>query len=1023
MFRVLFSITVLGAPSIETDDDRIVIDGAPTFLKGVCYSPFIAGDVPGAPPGRVDFANDLREIRETLHANAVRIYEPLPRAFYDEARRNGLWVLQGFFIPGAPDLLAPTFLAEQRAAIESGVARVFDAGGGDIVLAYVLGSRLPTQSVIDTIRAHPAHPRFQGTFYRTPAAPRLPEPDFYPYDSRCGRPPFEAFPDPHPFQSFLAELADHLASLVKARSGVKPLVGHAITPFNNPFLGTRDRVVPAIDTPVDLSFLDLVFENIFTYETPYLAYHGFPAYLDGLKGWYRRVPVVVLETGYSTSPAGFSPPGPLCGYPPAPLPLSLTFGGVSEALQARAIEERWVDMLSSPRRFAGFFAFGFYDEWWLGGDPSVQNADQPLEFFGIKRVSPGPGGMGFTVSEKPAYWKLAQLYGCEEADADPARCGLAIRSPRALTAAYEVPLDLALEAAGGQPPYRWSVDDPALLPRGVALDAQPGRIAGIPERMGIFRFRLRVEDSAAPPLSRTRLTSLRVGPPVFATRGKEVLKNGKPFFLKGIDYSPFIAGDAPWAWVEMADPHLDLKRIKEELHANAIRLYQTVPRPVYDAARENGLFIIQGIHMQVDGPPPGLCERSEPPRTVDLLEPAFFESMKRHVRMEIDEVHKLGAGDTVLAYAVGNEVSFCAVQRTIEDHQGRPRYQGRHFSAPAAWEPPDLTVYPGCPPVIAGFPDPHPFHSFIAELADLAAAREEDHHGIPRHLMGHATDPNLSMVPDAKDRFFPIDHPPVDAGFLDLVFQNVYSYFPPNIRFLGYREYLVEAEAYYQVPFVVLECGYSTSRGFGVGSCATGPGCGQPSAPWPLSFCFGGNSLEQQARGLEEQFARAMAEPRPVAGFFVFEYFDEWWKGHNLSQFVHDDTPEEHFGLLEVSGTRDDFTVIPKPAFEAVGRMFREAVLFRRGDVDGSGRMNITDAVVLLGALFLGEQEPACRDAADADDSGGLNITDPINVLSRLFLGGDPLPSPGSDRCGVDPEVDSLPACAYPQESCNGGTP
>lgn len=89
---------------------------------------------------------------------------------------------------------------------------------------------------------------------------------------------------------------------------------------------------------------------------------------------------------------------------------------------------------------------------------------------------------------------------------------------------------------------------------------------------------------------------------------------------------------------------------------------------------------------------------------------------------------------------------------------------------------------------------------------------------------------------------------------------------------------------------------------------------------------------------------------------------------------------------------------------------------FRRGDVDDSGRLNITDAITVLNWLFLGSATPGCPDAADADDNGRNNITDAIQLLQFLFLGGPPPPAPGRDDCGIDPTADPLPDCDY--QSC-----
>ncbi len=80
---------------------------------------------------------------------------------------------------------------------------------------------------------------------------------------------------------------------------------------------------------------------------------------------------------------------------------------------------------------------------------------------------------------------------------------------------------------------------------------------------------------------------------------------------------------------------------------------------------------------------------------------------------------------------------------------------------------------------------------------------------------------------------------------------------------------------------------------------------------------------------------------------------------------------------------------------------------FRRGDADGSADLGLTDAVLILGQLFLGQAAPACLDAADADDDGQVVITDAVYLLRSLFLGGPGLPAP-SDACGVDPTADEV---------------
>jgi hypothetical protein len=79
---------------------------------------------------------------------------------------------------------------------------------------------------------------------------------------------------------------------------------------------------------------------------------------------------------------------------------------------------------------------------------------------------------------------------------------------------------------------------------------------------------------------------------------------------------------------------------------------------------------------------------------------------------------------------------------------------------------------------------------------------------------------------------------------------------------------------------------------------------------------------------------------------------------------------------------------------------------FHRGDPDASGATDITDAIHILGYLFLGETAPGCKESADADNDGAIDITDGIYLLRWLFAGGPepPAPGPAGRPCGRDPD-------------------
>ena len=86
---------------------------------------------------------------------------------------------------------------------------------------------------------------------------------------------------------------------------------------------------------------------------------------------------------------------------------------------------------------------------------------------------------------------------------------------------------------------------------------------------------------------------------------------------------------------------------------------------------------------------------------------------------------------------------------------------------------------------------------------------------------------------------------------------------------------------------------------------------------------------------------------------------------------------------------------------EVVGRSVEDPfVAFRRGDADCNKFLDLTDALSVFGALFLGRGF-CCEAAADLDVDGTVNLTDPLGLLNYLFLNGPPPAEPFSSGCGV----------------------
>ncbi|MFN0059312.1 MAG: hypothetical protein ACKVX7_12730 [Planctomycetota bacterium] len=88
--------------------------------------------------------------------------------------------------------------------------------------------------------------------------------------------------------------------------------------------------------------------------------------------------------------------------------------------------------------------------------------------------------------------------------------------------------------------------------------------------------------------------------------------------------------------------------------------------------------------------------------------------------------------------------------------------------------------------------------------------------------------------------------------------------------------------------------------------------------------------------------------------------------------------------------------------------------IFTRGDCNGSGQFDISDASFLLLQLFVpGSPGGPCQDACDLNDDSLVNIADAVYGLIYLFqFGASPLPPfPG---CGSDPTFDSVSCDVVP---------
>lgn len=91
---------------------------------------------------------------------------------------------------------------------------------------------------------------------------------------------------------------------------------------------------------------------------------------------------------------------------------------------------------------------------------------------------------------------------------------------------------------------------------------------------------------------------------------------------------------------------------------------------------------------------------------------------------------------------------------------------------------------------------------------------------------------------------------------------------------------------------------------------------------------------------------------------------------------------------------------------------------FARGDSNDDGDVDISDAIEILGWLFLGDAAPGCIAVTDTNGDAGADLSDAVYLLGYLFLGGpaplDPFPDCGP---GTAEDYEGL-GCETPPVSC-----
>lgn len=146
----------------------------------------------------------------------------------------------------------------------------------------------------------------------------------------------------------------------------------------------------------------------------------------------------------------------------------------------------------------------------------------------------------------------------------------------------------------------------------------------------------------------------------------------------------------------------------------------------------------------------------------------------------------------------------------------------------------------------------------------------------------------------------------ISPKLFDYSAYNVYIYNPVTVNYLHKYKDFVHYLKQLNVPghpLIISEYGLSVSP--------TGEGL----------WGYGGNSLDEQKEGIIHMYKSLV--DGGATGSCVFNYSDGWWKGGN--EFVHDNTAEEWFGLVEYSNINDTHGH-SRPAWDAI-KNFQSAII------------------------------------------------------------------------------------------------
>jgi uncharacterized protein (TIGR03437 family) len=179
----------------------------------------------------------------------------------------------------------------------------------------------------------------------------------------------------------------------------------------------------------------------------------------------------------------------------------------------------------------------------IGGTPASNSHGAYPAKFTVADTSGNTASAVLTLTVAAAPPAASLTLNCTPA-AGPAQAGVAYSA--------------SCSAAGGTPPYGWSLA--GTLPAGLVFSPQSGTVSGIPPAAGAYSYTIMAADAGFPPLTASRTYAGIVQPPAFSVSpgsltfsfqpGSAVPPQNLSISLPGLAFSVTLGGGAGCAWLQ-----------------------------------------------------------------------------------------------------------------------------------------------------------------------------------------------------------------------------------------------------------------------------------------------------------------------------------------------------------------------------------------------------------------------------------------------------------------------------------------